>query len=738
MKQLLYILFGAAFAASVSFSLGRLLVDRLRLRLDRVERRLFAFLLGAAALSLAVFATCALHAAHRGVFLAFGALAIWLAWRRRAAGPVPSAPQPLAPLWRWLFLAVFLGYGVMYFVYALAPEMSPDGSTYHLGFVSRLAREHAFHPILTDFYKNMPAGVEMLFLFAFEFGRHSSAALVHFGFLLLLPWLILSYGRRFGFAPAAVFASAAVFCCPVLGMDGVCAYVDAAVAAAMFGAVYLLRLWLDRTDDLAPLAAAGALGGFAFSIKYTGAVALLLAAGVVLWVSLRARRPPLRPLAALAAASALWILPWTLKGWLYTGDPLIPFFDGVFPNPNVHISFVAEWSAQLRHYGIANYRDLPYQLFLNGERTEGFLGPLFLLAPVALLALRRREGRFLLLAALFAAAPYPANIGARFLIPALPFVALALGLALESLPSAAIVALVLAQAVVSLPAVTPKYCSPYAWRLDRAWPWRAALRIVPEDRWLTEHFPGYSIDRMLDRLVPPGERVYSLYQPAEAYTSREILVSYQSAPGETLQDAIFSAVSSGYQPSVLASFRFAPRPLRRVKVIQRAASPAMWSVTEFRVLLAGREIARSTAWRVLARPNPWDSPLAFDNNLATRWRSWQPERAGMFLELDLGRPVPLDGVALTLTPDQPAPDLRLDGDAGDGHWTLLGAAPQISAAPVPYSLRRDAMSALKRAGLRYFLVNTDAYGAGDLRHNPALWGLRLLGDSWEARLYRIE
>jgi len=50
----------------------------------------------------------------------------------------------------------------------------------------------------------------------------------------------------------------------------------------------------------------------------------------------------------------------------------------------------------------------------------GLLGPVFLLAPLALFSLRRKEGRRLLLAALVFGANYFDNIGTRFLIPSLP------------------------------------------------------------------------------------------------------------------------------------------------------------------------------------------------------------------------------------------------------------------------------------------------------------------------------
>src|SRR5665811_1034723 len=74
-----------------------------------------------------------------------------------------------------------------------------SGAGYHLGLVSRYLREHGFVRITDNLYAAMPGGVEMLFLFAFAFGKHSAAALVHLAFLLALVWQIFSYARRRGF-----------------------------------------------------------------------------------------------------------------------------------------------------------------------------------------------------------------------------------------------------------------------------------------------------------------------------------------------------------------------------------------------------------------------------------------------------------------------------------------------------------------------------------------------------------
>jgi hypothetical protein len=202
MPQAVYILFGALFTLAVCAALGKLLLRGLGVRLYRQEEHALALMCGAPVLSLLVFAACALGVARKGVFLWLGiavlALAFWTGAHRSRLQPLP----PLGRFWKWLFAAVFAVYAVLYFFNAMAPEFSPDGTTYPLGNIYRYLLHHGFYRITTSIYANLSQGVEMLFLFAFAFGRHSAAALVHCGFLLALPWLMLCWARRAGMGAA--------------------------------------------------------------------------------------------------------------------------------------------------------------------------------------------------------------------------------------------------------------------------------------------------------------------------------------------------------------------------------------------------------------------------------------------------------------------------------------------------------------------------------------------------------
>ncbi|MDP3000108.1 MAG: hypothetical protein Q8N47_21670, partial [Bryobacterales bacterium] len=205
------VLFGFVFTAATCMAAGGLLLRALPLRLYRQERRLFAFVIGSACLSLLVFALAAAQLARGDVFLTTGVLLIALAlWRGAHRARGDSLP-PLPRFWKALFLAVFAVFGAIYFCNAMAPEISPDGSSYHLGLVGLYLNHGGLYPLETSLYANLSQAMEMLFLFAFPFGRHSAAALMHFAFLLTLPLAMLAYSRRFGFPAAGATGALLVF-----------------------------------------------------------------------------------------------------------------------------------------------------------------------------------------------------------------------------------------------------------------------------------------------------------------------------------------------------------------------------------------------------------------------------------------------------------------------------------------------------------------------------------------------
>jgi hypothetical protein len=726
MSQVVHILFGASFTVAVCLAAGWLLLRGLRIGFRGGEAALLALPAGAACVSTAVFLLCLVHQARRGVFL-WGGLAV-IAWAIRAgAARFSSGEQRLPRQWKLFFILAFAAFFLVYFFNALAPEVSPDGSSYHLGNVARYLRLHGFAWDHRTLYSALSQGMEMLFLVAFAFGHHSAAALVHMAFQAVLPLLMVFYGRRFGIPGVGVCAAVMVYASPVVGIAGISAYNDLAVATLLFAGFYLLQVW-DETKSNNLLILCGLLLGFAYAVKATALFGAVFAAGFV-W--LQARR--LRQILPLALGTFLTAAPWALRNWSWLGNPAAPFLNAWFPNPNFYPGAERDYLAGLAHYppGTSPWA-IPIHLTITGGLVPGMIGPVFLLAPLAVLALRQSHGRRLLTAAALFAIPAYLNTEPRFLIPVLPFLALAMGLG-TSQWRGALPAMAVLQLVLCWPAVLVQYAKPYAWCL-RSIPVRAALRKEPEAEFIRRHIPEYSLKSAIEASVPANARIFSMAGRPSAYWDRDIVIGYESALGNWAQDTLLSAVER--PPASRLQFRFPPVSARGVRVVQIASGERNWTVSEMRVFQAGRELARSPEWRLSAWPNGWDVQLAFDNNYATRWSTWQPMPPRAYVSVEFGREASIGEVVLECVPAREV-RVKVEVLTARGQWTVAADAPEQLEFAAPPGIRRAAALALKEHGLAHLLINDSDPIALDLRKYVRYWGIQPVAEAAGVVLYRI-
>jgi hypothetical protein len=733
MRHVLSILFGASFTLAACWATGKLLLARWKLEVFSEELQIFRFATGAALFSLLTLVLAAANLAYIGVFLAAGAALIAASFRVREPDLLPL--PDFSHGWKFLFFLILIGFGIFYFINALAPEVSPDGSAYHLGLVARYFRQHGLGRITTSIYANLSEGLEMLFLVAFSFGRHSSAALIEFASLVGIPLVMIAYGQRFHFPKATVAAATIVFCSPVFGISGSSAYNDAAAVFTLLCLFYALQIW-DETRQSGMLVVAGLLAGFCYGIKYSLFLAAPYALAFVLWKLIRKRQPILRPLIILCACAALTIAPWWIKNWITVRNPLSPFGNKIFSNPYVTPRFESDY---LRTQAP---KLPPVDRFLDttirGGSSSGFLGPLFLLAPLGLLALRYRQGRQVIFAAALFLFPALANEQTRFLMLCAPFVALAICLAVMRARGCLFV-FACAAPLLAIPSVADNYCDSYAWRLND-FPLADALRSISEHDSLSKRLWGFQVAEMANRFVPPNGTIFSMGQPTEAYLTRDNIVSYESALGQTLSDILMIAADTDYQPGWILTFHFPERGLQKIRVVQTAAGRQEdeWSIGEFRLYRGTQPLLPGKQWKFSSNANPWDLAYAFDLNLVTRWRSRVQMVPGIFVQLDLGRAEIFDTVELQCSHDQWGIRLKLETEDKPGHWIEIAAAPTVTERPVNVDLRPAAAAQFKAHGITHILLNKDDYMAADVLHNPASWGLKLVGHAREDWLYKIE
>jgi len=768
MKQLAYISFGWLLTVLVSWCLGKLLFRRLSVRLYRQEEDVMAFMLGSACLSMLVFLICAMHLAYKPVFIAIAIAAIAAGIQQRIWQTSGEALPRLSGPWLLLFFTIWVSFGVVYLVNAFAPEASPDGTSYHLGLVAEYARVRGFPAITDNFYASLPQGMEMLFLFAFVWGRHSAAALVHCTYLLLLPFLILNYSRRLRMPMVGAAGGVLIFTAPIAGITGTSAYSDVAVAAVAFAVFALLEVWYEQREA-ALLVPIGILAGFDCAIKYTAFIAPIYTAGLIAYASWRSRKAVLRPTLLVVVSAAAVIAPTLVKNWIVVRNPVSPFFNRVFPNPYVHVDFEEEMSGRMRSYDVHSLRELVYDVTTRGDKTQGMLGPVFLLAPLALLALRCAPGRRLLVAALAFLLPYPANLGTRFLLPAAtflapgivagisagwpmrPFVALHASFSwppharwhaaryagrLGMSTAVVVTLLVVVHAVLSWPTHVPWYAASSAWRLNEI-PIRAAVRMEGEDDYLLRRIGGaYQMVRFIERATPPGSRIYAPSTRPQAYSSCELVCSFCSAAGIRLLDGLIVALHPDPRTARTMTLSSGPRRLLGIRLVQRATgaaiAPGFFEVTVFG---SEGELRPRSTWHFDAHPFPWDAGLAFDRNPVTRWKTWQKIVRGAWISVEFDHEQTV--TAVKSVPNPASVRWTLEGKEASGGWFPLDAASKDEVVPAPPNLRRAATQELKRNHFQYLWLDANP-DVDDLRNHPEEWGIRLITEFQGASLYSID
>lgn len=759
-----YLLVREIFAAGLTLAtaclLGRALLgraNRVRAALTPDEYRLFAFAIGAAALSLAVLALALAGLVYDASFwaLAVFSAAAWFRWGRGRSGEAAPPASSGGWTWRLAWYAAFAVYGWLYLINALAPEIGSDSLGYHLGLVFRYYRDHQLTPITTNVYAFLSQGAEMLYLFAFALARHDGPKLVHLAFLFGTAQAIVLFARRAGRHRAGYLAALLFFCSPVVGNDAITAYNDCMLAFFEMMLFYGLIVWNQNRDaQWAPLL--GALAGFSFAIKFT---AVFAAAGAFLAFILgtwRANRAAwLRPALVFVLAAAPLAAPWPARNWIIAGNPLAPFYNDLFPNPYVTIDWERNYREYLLHYkipderkGWRDYLERPLEATYYGRRLGGFTGPVFLAAPIALLAWGRPLAGPLGMAVGLTILPWlTSNGGTRFLISPLVFLSLLMAIAVDRFgkkTAAAIgLALALFHAVTSWPwAIREYHPLVHFWRIDD-YPWDVVTGKENRHEFLNRHVYGYRVMRALSKLAPPGSRVFALGGLPEAYFPGELIVSHQGGLNSELARELLAVIEPDFFVERITHLKL-PEPveLTGLRLEQtNSHETSWWEIGEIQFRRNGELAGQAVAKTATADIFPFTAQRMVDGDPLTVWRSWQPIIPGT-VEVALESPVEVDQIDLRIPRGQHFPKYRCFWRDSGGEWHAFD--PEFSEEYRETSAlerKRQAYRALRSMGVGYLISNVEEGGhnivAKPIDEDPASWGFEELWRDGGFRIYRL-
>ncbi len=335
-----------------------------------------------------------------------------------------------------LFLALLL----LQFLSAFAPPTSAepgpkewDSLVYHFSVAKIYAAHHGF--VFLDFpHANWPMAIELLHAVSMVMDSVILAKLLAFGVALLLLISIYAFARTWISQQASFVAVLIFFTIPVVGAFMGTGYVDLPLALIELLAFWSFLNWFKHeSNDWLLLTAVFA--GFAASIKTLGGFAIVLLGIGFLYKLATARKTKvfvhrLKATAFFALVSGIFFLPWYLKTFYWTGNPVWPLYRPFMAALGIDGTGTAFFNQTLANlsagagtgHGIVDFLLLPLSLTFKASVFNGVLSPLFLAFLPLLIFLRPLPENFKKLfafAAGFLALWFVNFQDARFLFPIL-------------------------------------------------------------------------------------------------------------------------------------------------------------------------------------------------------------------------------------------------------------------------------------------------------------------------------
>jgi hypothetical protein len=332
---------------------------------------------------------------YSGIVLASAfASAIWCRRDFPFIGPVPRDGR--YQLQFLLFALIALAYLTIVFTSALAPETSFDALNVHLPYARDAALAHKIRFASNNWSSAMPALPLMSYITAFLLSGVALARFFNALCYLLCGAVVFFFAARWwgnlrGMAAALLFWS-----CPIALYEATTAMIDLPLALYSSIAVLSCLEWA-RSRNRSDLWVSAAAFGLALSCKYHAAFWLIPLILGIAWFS---RREQIRTMALACGylgIAGLIALPWFVRTWAYTGNPVFPVANSFFKSPWFTPAMEAAANAMYANEGVGRSAGallrLPFTVTFNPGPFRGTLGAVLLLGTV-MAALRCFRGKF--------------------------------------------------------------------------------------------------------------------------------------------------------------------------------------------------------------------------------------------------------------------------------------------------------------------------------------------------------
>ncbi len=324
-------------------------------------------------------------------------------------------------------------------ILTMTPETGKDALVYHLAAPKLYLKHHGFYFIPGSIYSNLPFQAEMLYMASlFIQGDLLAKGLnfIAFPVVLLGIWQLSVHkmGNRHPYTSIFIF----VMIPSVFELAHI-SYADMYATLFVMGAVYAFIQW-NQNEENAWIIIAALFTGLSASTKYSTLILPFLGfLGILLhYRNTTDGKLPFRIIALYLSVTAIAGSPFYIKNWLLTGNPLYPFYYGIFGGKDLDQEIARSLEGLYKYMGmgreLTDYLLLPWNMSfnarMNSSQFDGMIGPVFLLL-LPLLFFIRKKGITLKIVIIYCLVSFvfwaSSSQDIRYLVPVLPFLTILCG-----------------------------------------------------------------------------------------------------------------------------------------------------------------------------------------------------------------------------------------------------------------------------------------------------------------------
>ncbi len=440
----LWPLFVTLWFATASALLGRSILTVLCIRTEE-DNWPTSFLIGAGLYGTAIGLFAHFPVNYPGVYGAALALPIILNWRIAAnqcnrIRSWDTLKKPDASNADWLGISIAV-VALVYFVVALMPEVGHDSLAMHLFIPAHMALRHQWgFDTSTYVWAVMPMLGDWIFSIGYMLAGETAARLINVGFVFTLGWLIRNIvlwagGSVFG----ARWAVLIFLSTPLTFTESSSLFIESAWASFIVaGTLAIFNSCSTSGKPRFELPAAGLLLGCALATKAVTFIILPVLFLLLVWRFRSWYKIIGMPFLVLGLSLflSIGIIPY-VTAWWSTGNPVFPFFNGIFKSP--YYSAVNFDNASMFGRGVT--WDILYRAtFESGKYLEANAGAsgfqwllLYIPSAIMLVAAKQRRGIALfLVGSLIIVLVFQPVSYLRYAFPAWAILAAANGVALST------------------------------------------------------------------------------------------------------------------------------------------------------------------------------------------------------------------------------------------------------------------------------------------------------------------